>query len=80
MNEVLELARGRRADRPLTRHNHGRVVEVALSAKGHEVLVACDGAVGQMEDAMLADLDDDGRRVLREMLLNCVHRLGAGLP
>jgi DNA-binding MarR family transcriptional regulator len=60
--------------------NHGRVVEVALSEKGHEVLVSCDLAVGQMENAMLGDLDDEGQRVLREMLLNCVHRLGAGLP
>ena len=32
-----------------------------------------------MENAMLADLDDAGREQLRAMLINCVHRLGAGL-
>ena len=80
MNEVLSSleAAGLIVRSPAA--NHGRVVEVALSPKGHEVLVSCDRAVGQMENTMLADLDDEGRRVLREMLLNCVHRLGAGLP
>ena len=58
--------------------NHGRVVEVALSAKGHEVLEACDRAVGHMENAMLADLDEAGREQLYEALVNCVYRLGAG--
>ena len=80
MNEVLSSleAAGLIVRSPAA--NHGRVVEVALSEKGHEVLVSCDLAVGQMENAMLGDLDDEGQRVLREMLLNCVHRLGAGLP
>ena len=80
MNEVLSSLE---ADGLIVRSpaaNHGRVVEVALSPKGQEVLVSCDLAVGQMENAMLADLDEEGRRVLRDMLLNCVHRLGAGLP
>jgi DNA-binding MarR family transcriptional regulator len=58
--------------------NHGRVLEVALSPKGHEVLAACDRAVTHMENAMLADLDDEGRRELLEALVNCVYRLGAG--
>jgi DNA-binding MarR family transcriptional regulator len=80
MNEVLASLE---ADALIVRSpaaNHGRVVEVALSPKGHEVLASCDRAVGHMENAMLADLDDEGRHALREMLLTCVHRLGAGLP
>jgi len=58
--------------------NHGRVVEVALSDRGNEVLAACDRAVTHMENAMLADLDDDGREQLLAALVNCVYRLGAG--
>ena len=58
--------------------NHGKVVEVALSDRGHEALAACDRAVTDMEDAMLADLDDAAREQLREDLIECVHRLGAG--
>ena len=80
MNEVLAALE---ADGLIVRSpaaNHGRVVEVALSPKGHEVLASCDRAVGHMENTMLADLDDEGRQALREMLLSCVHRLGAGLP
>ena len=58
--------------------NHGRVLEVALSRKGHDVLKACDRAVTHMENAMLADLDDAAREQLLEALVNCVYRLGAG--
>ena len=79
MNEVLAALEG---DGLIVRSpaaNHGRVVEVVLSSRGDEVLAACDRAVSHMENAMLADLDDAGREQLREMLLNCVHRLGAGL-
>ena len=59
--------------------NHGRVVEVALSpSAGTTCWPSCDDAVGHMEDAMLADLDDAGREQLLEALVNCVYRLGAG--
>lgn len=58
--------------------NHGRKVEVALSARGSEVLTACDRAVTHMENAMLTDLDEAGRQQLLDALVGCVHRLGAG--
>ncbi len=78
MNEVLAALE---ADGLIVRSpaaNHGRVVEVELSERGHEVLAACDRAVGYMENAMLADLDADGQEFLYEALTSCVHRLGAG--
>ena len=78
MNEVLASLE---ADGLIVRApaaNDGRVVEVALSDRGHEVLAACDRAVTHMENAMLADLDDGERTQLREALVNCVYRLGAG--
>ena len=52
---------------------------MALSDRGHEVLAACERAVNHMENAMLADRDDAERDQLLEALLDCVHRLGAGL-
>jgi DNA-binding MarR family transcriptional regulator len=78
MNEVLSAleADGLIVRSPAT--NHGRVLEVALSERGIEVLAACDRAVTHMENAMLADLDQAGRDQLLAALLSCVHRLGAG--
>ena len=78
MNEVLATLE---ADGLIVRApaaNHGRVVEVTLSDRGHAVLAACDRAVTHMENAMLADLDEAGREQLLETLVNCVYRLGAG--
>ena len=78
MNEVLIALE---ADGLIVRSpaaNHGRVVEVVLSERGHEVLAACDRAVTHMENAMLADLDDAGRKQLLDALVGCVYRLGAG--
>jgi DNA-binding MarR family transcriptional regulator len=78
MNEVLVALE---ADGLIVRSpaaNHGRVVEVVLSERGHEVLASCDRAVTHMENAMLADLDEAGREQLLEALVACVYRLGAG--
>jgi DNA-binding MarR family transcriptional regulator len=60
--------------------NHGRVLEMALTDTGEEVLARCDAAVTEMEDRMLADLDAGERAQLLAALKDCVHRLGAGLP
>jgi DNA-binding MarR family transcriptional regulator len=78
MNEVLLALE---ADGLIVRSpaaNHRRVVEVTLSERGEQVLSACDRAVTHMENAMLADLDEAGRKQLLEALTACVHRLGAG--
>ena len=78
MNEVLASLE---ADGLIVRApaaNHGRVLEVALSDRGNEVLAACDRAVTHMENAMLADLDEAERTELLEALVSCVYRLGAG--
>jgi DNA-binding MarR family transcriptional regulator len=60
--------------------NHGRVLEMTVTKAGRDVLVRCDRAVTEMEDRMLADLDDGARVELLKALTDCVHRLGAGLP
>jgi DNA-binding MarR family transcriptional regulator len=60
--------------------NHGRVLEMTLTDAGSEVLARCEAAVTEMENRMLADLDDDERAQLLAALKHCVHQLGAGLP
>ncbi len=69
MNEVLIALE---ADGLIVRSpaaHHGRVVETVLSERGHEVLAACDRAVGHMENAMLADLDEAEREQLFQALI-----------
>src|ERR1044071_1848873 len=78
MNEVLASLE---ADGLIVRApaaNHGRVLEVALSDRGNEVLAACDRAVTHMENAMLADLDEAERTELLEAPANRVSRPAAG--
>jgi len=75
MNEVLMALE---ADGLIVRSRspeHGRVVESVLSARGQEVLAACDRAVTHMENAMLADLDAGEREQLLQALTGCVLRL-----
>jgi DNA-binding MarR family transcriptional regulator len=76
MNEVLAALESEGLVVRSPAANHGRVVELALSERGHEVMAACDRAVTHMENAMLADLDETERRRLVEALMGCVHRLG----
>lgn len=59
--------------------SHGRILRTEITEQGRTVLAACDKAVTQMEREMLADLDKGQREDLREALLACVRRLGAGL-
>ncbi len=78
MNEVLAALE---ADGLVVRSpaaNHRRMVEMALSERGREVLAACDRAVTHMENAMLADLDEVGRQTLLTALTACASRLHAG--
>lgn len=58
---------------------HGRVLEVALTAQGKRVLIACDAAVDDMEANMLQHLNANERKQLMHGLLSCVHALHGGL-
>ena len=51
-----------------------------MTAKGHRVLKACDAAVEQMEEEMLAGLSIDERESLLVGLKSCVRALHAGFP
>ena len=59
--------------------NHGSVVELALSDRGDEVLAACDRAVtAHGERHARGPRRRRAAQQLREALIGCVHRLGAG--
>ena len=80
MHEVVrELERGgllkRRPDPA-----HRRILRATLTARGRVVLARCEALVAEMEQTMLAALDDERRERLVRDLATCVHALGAGLP
>ena len=60
--------------------NHRRVYPATLTAKGRRVLKACDAAVEEMEEEMLAGLSRDERESLLVWLKMCVRALHAGFP
>ncbi|HWH95290.1 MAG TPA: MarR family transcriptional regulator [Baekduia sp.] len=59
--------------------NHGRILRTEITPKGRKVLTSCDRSVTEMEETMLAGLSGEQRETLRDALLDCVRRLGAGL-
>jgi len=59
---------------------HRRILRAKVTRKGRSVLERCEAAVAEMEERMLAALDDQGRERLIHDLAACVHALGAGLP
>lgn len=61
--------------RPDPGDRRARIVE--LTNAGREILARAEGIVVGVEDAMLADLDDGERRVLRNLLRRLVLGRGA---
>src|SRR5256714_4572065 len=59
---------------------HRRILRATVTARGHEVLARCEALVAEMEETMLAGLDDAAGERLAHDLAACVHALGAGLP
>ena len=60
--------------------SHGRLLPASLTAKGRRVLDACEDAVDEMENAMLAGLTARERATARKVLTSAVRSLGAGFP
>jgi DNA-binding MarR family transcriptional regulator len=77
MNEILKAmtASGMVARRPHARH--GRIVQIALTAKGERILRRCDAAARRVELAMLVRLSPAERTRLRERLWTCIAALEA---
>lgn len=56
---------------------HGRIIRIHVTALGQDLLARCDSAVAEVEDRMLADLDDGRRGALRGQLRALLHALSA---
>lgn len=56
---------------------HGRIVQLRLTKSGEALLLQCDAAVQQLEDAMLAHLSEQERADLQKHLRTCIHALDA---
>lgn len=80
MNEVIAALERDGLIRRAPDANHRRILRTTLTPKGRRVLAACDEAIGEMEADMLSELSPAAREQLRDGLLSCVHRLGAGFP
>jgi DNA-binding MarR family transcriptional regulator len=80
MSEVIEALEGRGLIERSPHPNHRRVLPARLTDEGRRVLAACDEAVDEAEEEMMADLDAGQRLALLEALKSCVRALHAGFP
>ena len=80
MIEVIDALERKGLIRRDAHPNHRRVYPATLTAKGRRVLSACDAAVEEMEEEMLAELGADERESLLAWLKTCVRALHAGFP
>jgi DNA-binding MarR family transcriptional regulator len=80
MSEVIDALEQKGLIKRNPHPNHRRLLPATLTAKGRRVLAACEDAVDEMEQAMLAGLDTNQRALLRDALMSAVRALGAGFP
>ena len=80
MIEVIDALERKGLIRRDPHPSHRRVFPATMTAKGLRVLKACDAAVEQMEEDMLAGLSSDERESLLVGLKTCVRALHAGFP
>jgi DNA-binding MarR family transcriptional regulator len=80
MIEVIDALERKGLIRRDPHPSHRRVFPATMTAKGLRVLKACDAAVEQMEEDMLAGLSSDERESLLVGLKSCVRALHAGFP
>ena len=75
MNEVVQTLEAQKLVTRRQDPSHGRIVQLALTARGLDVLRGCDAAVRALEQSMLAPLSEAGREALRTALNNCIQTL-----
>jgi len=80
MSEVIDALEQKGLIERNPHPNHRRVFPAALTAEGRRVLRACNDAVDELEQEMLADLTPHQQRSLRNGLLAAVRALNAGFP
>lgn len=80
MIEVIDALERKGLIRRDPHPSHRRVFPATMTAKGRRVLTACDAAVEEMEEEMLAGLSTEDRESLVAWLKKCVRALHAGFP
>jgi len=80
MSEVIDALENKGLIKRIPHPNHGRLFPATLTPKGRRVLAACDLAVDEMEDTMLAGLRARDREAFLQMVKSAVRSLGAGFP
>ena len=80
MIEVIDALERKGLIRRDPHPSHRRVFPATMTAKGLRVLKACDAAVEEMEEEMLAGLSRGERDSLLVWLKTCVRALHAGFP
>ncbi|MDH2435841.1 MarR family transcriptional regulator [Pokkaliibacter sp. MBI-7] len=55
--------------------NHGRIIQISLTAEGHALLTQCDDAIAELEAQMLEELSEDEQGTLQKQLRNLVRVL-----
>jgi len=80
MSEVIDALEGKGLIKRKPHPSHGRQLPATLTEKGRRVLAACELAVDEMEDRMLAGLGARERAAFRKALKAAVRALSAGFP
>ena len=79
MNEVLALMTAAKLIQRRPDPAHARAIRIDLTARGEQILDACDQEVDALEQDLLAGMHVSEVEQLHELLVGCVRRLGAGL-
>jgi DNA-binding MarR family transcriptional regulator len=80
MNLVISALERRRLVRRRPDPEHRRVLRASVTAKGLEILAACDRSVDAIEADMLRDVPPETVDVVRDALRACAHSLEATNP
>jgi DNA-binding MarR family transcriptional regulator len=78
MNEIIEAMAAKRMVVRRPDPQHGRIVQIGLTARGESVLARCDAAVQALEGEMLAGLNETQRRQFQTLLRSCILTLEIG--
>jgi len=75
MNEIVEAMAAKRLVARRPDPEHGRIVHIAITARGDAVLAKCDEAVRRLEGEMLTGLNETQRRQFQALLRSCIGTL-----
>jgi DNA-binding MarR family transcriptional regulator len=78
MNEIIEAMAAKRLVARRPDPQHGRIMQIGLTARGEAVLAKCDEAVRRLEGEMLAGLNETQRRQFQGLLRSCIVTLERG--